>query len=352
MAGRNVAWVKGASRQEVDLALPRGVLVRGRITEAGSDRPVAGACVLYNGQWMNRALSAADGSYSLGVPAGAAGPLTVSAPTDDFIPQVIGSAEILAGKKGGDRVYYHAVVPLGLKPDDKVKEVPVVLRRGVTLRGRLVGPDGGPVKDTILFVGGHRPPHEKYLHPIRVRDGRFELTGCDPERTYRLVFIEHPAGVVPMFGLEALNTYGQLWLTALLGEQNKLGAAVEVSAKEAAAGPVEVRLAPCGSARVRFVGADGKPLARHKPWVQLVVTPGPPSNQAIRDGKLAAEVVTLISQHADPSEPRADGDGVLVLRGLVPGATYRIKQARLEGEVLEDFTAEAGKMRELTVIVK
>ena len=337
---------------DVVFTLPRGVVVHGKVTEAGTGRPVAGARVEYSGQAMHRGTSKADGSYVFAVPADAKGPLTITAPTDDYIPQVVGSAEILGGLKGGDRVYYHAVVPLGLKPGDKEKEVPVVLHRGVTLKGRVVGPDGKPAKDAILFVGEYRPPHEKVMHPIRVKDGRFELPGGDPEKTYRLVFIEHPERVVPMFGIEALNTYGQLWQSALLGEHNKLGAVVEVSAKKAAAEPVEVRLAPCGSAKVRFVDAAGKPLAKHQPWVQLVVTTGPPVNQAIREGKLAPEVVTLINQYDDASEPHADADGVLTLKGLIPGATYRIKHARLEGEVLKDFTAESGKAVEVTVTVK
>ena len=147
---------------------------------------------------------------------------------------MVGSAAILDDLKGGDRVYYHAVVPLDLKPGDKEKELSVVLRRGVTLKGRLAGPDGKPVKNTLLFVGEYRPPHEKFLHPILVRDSKFELPGCDPDRTYRLVFVEHP-WLTPVFGAEALHTFGQLWLPSLLGPQNKLGAVVEISAKKAAA---------------------------------------------------------------------------------------------------------------------
>jgi RNA polymerase sigma factor (sigma-70 family) len=351
MAMHGLKWTKGATRQEMDVALPRGVLVRGKITEAGSGKPVVGAYVEYNGHSAHKGVSEADGSYVFAVPARATGPLTISAPTNDYVSQAIGSAALLAGLKGGDRVYYHAVVPLDLKRDESEKQVPIVLRRGVTIKGRLTGPDGKPVKDTILFASEYRPPNEKGLMPIRVRDSRFELSGCDPDKTYRLVVIEHPEKFVPMFGLEALNTYGQLWQSQLLGPQNKLGAVVEVSAKQAAAEPVEVRLVPCGSAKVRFVNGDGKPLARHKPWLQLLVTPGLPSNQAVKEGQLSAEVVTLISQYPDMSEPHAGADGALMLEGLIPGATYRIRQTNQDGEVLKEFTAESGKTAEVTVAV-
>ena len=83
MASQGVTWVKGATRHETNVALPRGVLVRGKVTEAGSDKPIAGAFIEYNGQWMHRGRSAADGSYSFAVPAGATGPLTVNGPTPD-----------------------------------------------------------------------------------------------------------------------------------------------------------------------------------------------------------------------------------------------------------------------------
>jgi hypothetical protein len=229
--------------------------------------------------------------------------------------------------------------------------LPIALHRGVTMKGRVVGPDGKPVKQAMLLVGEYRPPNEKFLLPVRVRDGQFELPGCDPEKTYRLVLVEH-SWLEPLMGVEALDTYGQLWLSQLLGAHIKLGAVVEVSAKKAAAEPVEVRLAPCGSAKLHFVDAAGKPLAKYKPGLQLVVTPGLPVGQAIKEGKLAAEVVTLISQYLDGNEPHAGADGLLTLEGLIPGATYRVRKAEYDTPALTDFTAEAGKMLELTVTVK
>src|SRR5262249_35727163 len=41
----NVEWPKGALEQSLDLALPRGVLIRGKVTEKNSGKPVPGASV-------------------------------------------------------------------------------------------------------------------------------------------------------------------------------------------------------------------------------------------------------------------------------------------------------------------
>src|SRR5262249_41170864 len=42
---KSFPWPKGAVQQKVDLALPKGILVHGQVTEAASGKPVAGAIV-------------------------------------------------------------------------------------------------------------------------------------------------------------------------------------------------------------------------------------------------------------------------------------------------------------------
>ena len=44
---RHQGWPAGAKVLEVNLALSKGRVVRGRVVEAGSERPVAGASVMY-----------------------------------------------------------------------------------------------------------------------------------------------------------------------------------------------------------------------------------------------------------------------------------------------------------------
>ena len=69
---------------------------------------------------------------------------------------------------------------------------------------------------------------------MKVRDGRFEIPGCDPEKPPTFHFFDR---------------------------EHELGAMVELSGKTAAHGPVTVQLQPCGAVKVRFTDPQGKPIA-------------------------------------------------------------------------------------------
>src|SRR5262249_42281943 len=157
-----------------------------------------------------------------------------------------------------------------VKKEDKSKEINITLRRGVTMTGRLVGPDDKPVASALMFVSAHKPRTEKTMHPVHVREGRFEVRGCDPEREYQLIFVEYPRAPRPLIMAEGLQTFGQIWMAELVNAKDKLGSSAKVVAKAAAAEPLVVRVGPCVSAKLRFVDAAGKPKADFIPWLQLV----------------------------------------------------------------------------------
>jgi hypothetical protein len=280
----------------------------------------------------------------------------VTHPSGDYIPRVVGSGGGSLDKPIGDPSYHHAAIDLTVGKDEKVKEVNVTLRRGVTIQGRLVGPDGKAVASALMFVGGHRPRYENTMHPVLVRDGRFEVRGCDPEKTYPLLFLEHPHLPRMLMMTEGLQSFGQLWLAELVNGKERRGASVKVLAKKAAGEPLVVRVAACGSVRLRFVDSVGKPRTDFVPWLQLVVAPGPPLWKAVEAKTLAAEVVSLAGPYGDqpPGQPKTDAQGCVTYHGLIPGATYRVRKegAGLPTEVLKDFTVEAGKTAELEIVVK
>jgi RNA polymerase sigma factor (sigma-70 family) len=358
-----VDFPRGVVHREAEVKLPRGVLVRGKVTEAGSGKPVAGAYVTHAGLRETYAVTGPDGTYQLGVPAGT-GYLLVTHPSDEYVPQILGSlggggnnpGGGSAEKPAGDRCYFHAIVSVTAKAGEDGKEVNVSLRRGVTVKGSVVGPDDKPVAHAVLLVSApYKPRGENTMHPVDVWNGRLELRGLDPEKTYRLLVLDHPRKVDPAMGVEEIESFGELWLKPLIGPENKHGATVEVLPKDVK-GELTVKLAPCGSAKVRFVDGDGKPLVKYSPWLQLVVTPGPTIHEALRDKVLAAEIATLIDRYGDrtPGAPKTDDKGYITFEGLIPGATYRLKKTmhEPENEIIKEFTAEAGKTLEVTVPVK
>jgi RNA polymerase sigma factor (sigma-70 family) len=343
-------WPKGAVRLEVEVKLSPGLLLHGKITEAPSGKPVARASVQNADGWAGRVLTGADGSYTLAVPPGRAR-LLVAGPTPDYVAQPVGSALVELGKPGGDALYYHAAATVDLKKDDKRKEVSFTLRRGVTLKGTLVDPDGKPVEHAVMLVGNFRPPWEKALSPVEIHDGRWELRGCDPERTYHVVFLATPDKPQLVLTAEGVGSNGRLMLPMLFGPKVKLGAAVEVSANKAGNEPLEVRLKPAGSARLHLVNAQGKPVPELEPSLELVVTPGPTFAAALEKGTMAAESVYLATNYTEAGKKSADPPGTLAVHGLVPGATYRVRQFQ-QPKVLKDFTAEAGKTIDVDVPVE
>jgi hypothetical protein len=312
-----VAWPKAAVRHEKNFALKRGVLVRGKVADAASDKPIARA-IVHDGAnlWTRNVLTGADGTFQMAVAAGR-GHLLVKGPNNDYIAVEITAGELEGRKRSGKPFHPDAVVALDARIGAEAVEVTAKLRRGVTLRGRVVGPGGKPMAEGVLCCWNQLRPDvaEWYGAAVAVRDGRFELRGCDPERTY------------PVYFLDA---------------KNKLGASATLSAKGAGEEAPTVRLEPCGSASARFVNGEGKPKARYRPFFDLVARTGEKDVDPVRD------FVT----HTDPLHygsvgPTADAEGRCTFPALIPGATYQI----LGNNLSKEFTVKSGETRDLGDIV-
>src|SRR5262249_17831009 len=147
-------------------------------------------------------------------------------------------------------------VPLQLQPTDRTQELTIRLRRGVTLRGRVVGQDGKPVASALLLAPTHVPHGlEVRGDTLPVRAGRFELPGCAPG------------------GKVTVRCYNA---------RKKEGAVAALTARPGA-GPV-VRLAPCVSAGLRLMDRAGAPVARPRLMTELVLRPGDTVNQSLQKG--------------------------------------------------------------------
>jgi protocatechuate 3,4-dioxygenase beta subunit len=311
-ASGSLEWPKGALEQTLNIALPRGAAVHGKVTEEGSGKPIPGALVEFEANGENRrarAYTQSDGSFQLGAEP-KPGHIFVRGPDDDYVLQAIDSGIVLRVQSGGSRMYSHAFAALDLKPGMGSQEANMVLRRGATVEGRVVGPDGQPVRNAWVFsrlnLDPTRGAARRWIGSYhgKLREGRFEIRGLASDAD------------IPVFFLEP---------------ERKLGAVVNFSARSASDRSATVRLEPCGSAWARLVDPDGKPVTKsvRDLAVKLVVTSGPAMNPfpnpSDKNSLLSADEYDLTSidpiNYERPLAP--DADGRIALPVLIPGATYR-----------------------------
>src|SRR5262249_16884152 len=129
---------------ELNIALPRGTRIQGRVLEAGTNKGVPGPSVGFgtylggpdDGFGTYRATSGPDGAFSLTTATGS-GHLIVKA-SADYAPV---EAKVPLG-----RLIAHAIVPVDFKKGADPKPVEISLRRGVVVKGKLTGPNGQAVQ--------------------------------------------------------------------------------------------------------------------------------------------------------------------------------------------------------------
>ncbi len=334
---RDVSWPKGAAKLTVEMELKHGITVHGTISEEPSGKPVPGARVGYIQTQRDNTFYAAyrdlasphetvtgtDGKFAIVVPPGQ-GHLLVQGPTNGFLHLKTSNLELGVSGLPIWPMNPDALVHLDLKPGEKTHEVAMRLNRGVTVRGRVIGPDGTPIAKAFAFGRSYVPLGGPFFGAITgsapeipVRDGRFEITGCDPEKPYTFFFLDL---------------------------EHQLGNTVELSGKQAGQGPVTVQLQHCGAATFQWKDREGKPVARQDagPLLMLIITPG--TDAPARDKVMASSVYQAnLDWERLGRKLRTDADGRATFVSLIPGATYRIHG--------REFIAEAGKTWNLGEVV-
>jgi RNA polymerase sigma factor (sigma-70 family) len=328
-------------RQEVDFALPRGVLVRGTVMEQGTGKPVAGAAVMYEARYDDNpfyrndvqtplrtlgllGVSGADGKFELAVLPGP-GHLFIRGPDAAYVLAEKPTHELFGESIIHNyRHYADAFVSLQLKPQAGPHEVSISLRRAVMVKGRVVGPDGQPVQSCRMIC----PAYLAYgftMNPVpvvEVQGGEFVVPSC-------------PLGQsVPVYFIDA---------------KNNLAARVTLSGKTPGE-DVVVRLQVCGTAKLRVVDEKGQPVKGMEIGVEFVVTPGIQFSPAADGKEVIADAAAMRGVHREHyRDLRTDSDGRVVFPTLIPGAVYRI-YGRPGGRYTalnHDFTVEAGQTVEL-----
>jgi len=324
-----------------DVKLPRGVLIRGKVLEEKTGRPLADASVQFypmgnhdDGLVLgSQAVVASkdDGSFQIAVPPGK-GHLFIYGPTYGYILESIGSRMVYNGQPGGSRYHAHRIIPYEVKASDPPRELTVALRPGKTIKGRLIGPEGQTVEKaeiiTTLFC--------QYFHlkwrgdlTIHARDGSFVLHGLDLDKTARV---------------------------SILDADHEWGTTVELSGKQAGE-DMTIRLQPCGQAKARFVSPDGKPVVKISPHLEILGTPGPPewTKDKKQQAMLAADAAYMANLDRKHywKGPLTNADGRITLPDLIPGALYRISDHSIINDtdkgvqVRKDFTVKPGETLDL-----
>ena len=266
-AHHRLDWPKGAIEQSVDLALPRGALIHGTVTEEGSGQPIAGAIVRFithaerqaNATLRNRSSvldTATDGSFQFGA-LPSPGYLSIMAPSDDYVLQTISEHMFDEGQPGGRQFYSNANIRLGLEPGVRDKEVHITLQRGITVKGQVIGPDGHPVNDAWMigrnFLDASSSAWKRWSGDYHgmARGGHFEVHGLDPDAETPVYFLEPKRKLGTTVVLSSKSI-------ALMTVANRtggvaVGATVGFSGRSMTRGPITVHLEPCGSATARLV---------------------------------------------------------------------------------------------------
>jgi RNA polymerase sigma factor (sigma-70 family) len=340
---QTLKWPAGRPRRALDFPLPRGVLVTGQVVEEATGQPVAGARVEYRPRWADNSpthtakdgsvtewgwldtQTRPDGTFQIVVHPGP-GWLLVKGPGSEYVHVEVSAGQLAGEKTAGTPYFPDALVPLDLKPDAGVPRVVARLRRGVLVRGSVLGNTGQPVASAFVLAPTYVPREfELRGDALPVRQGRFEVPGCDPDKTVPLLFYD---------------------------THNLQGAFVELSPKQAAVEPVQVRLAPCGSASVRFVDPAGQPILRPAAQLDVLLRPGPTIQDSFEQGGPAYLTVPA-GRFFGPQSVRLDPKtGVLTFSSLIPGATYLVQADEGRGLTrLATFTVQPGQERALPDIV-
>ncbi len=275
---------------------------------------------LWDGSFNRDAWSGLDGTFNLVVPLGP-GHLLVQGPSDDYINVPTSHGEMGTSWMPDLPLYPDALAHLDLKPGAATHDIEMRLRHGVTVQGRVIGPDGGPIDEAFAMGRTYTPYNENRFAfmpfngggpQLKVRDGRFEIPGCDPGKpaTFHFLDVKH-----------------------------QLGATAEISARSPETEPVTVRLQKCGSARVLFKDSTGKPLVNHPADnvsndMILIITPG--ADFGARD-KTNADMEFQVN--LDPGrnrDLRTGPDGRVTFVSLIPRRDLPVPRPRIHGRARQD----------------
>jgi len=187
-------WPKGAKELDKNFALVKSQVVTGRVIDQATNKPVAGAAVVYQPElknpnddgthdFRNPTATDAEGQFAITVLPGP-GALSVESPETNTIRVRVEKAQY------GRTAYPHGHAKIDVPKEGALPPVEIALRQGVTLEAKAVGPDGQAVKGLVAFCFGMDAVLiDTWNQGQEFRDGVFRMKGADPGRSYRIFFI-------------------------------------------------------------------------------------------------------------------------------------------------------------------
>jgi hypothetical protein len=292
-------------RKSVTVNLPRGILVRGRVTHGGM--PVAGARVQVLPLAVPPAVvnpdvrtgsygvvrTGSDGRFALGAPAGRVAVLA-HAPGDDWVSRPVPPGP--DGLPAPLSVYAHAFEVLDLTAGMAPREIELRPKAGVHARLHVETSAGRVPPDAHVTSRCHVAPLVAGgLKMFPVVDGVAQLPGCDPDREYPVVVIdsETEEGAVAV---------------ARVGAETR------------------VRLEPVASAEVAFraVPADAELVARLTALLPVDTAKGDPPVGTNRP-PVSAHMAIVIRADVRPGRLPGGPDARVRFTELIPGLRYRVE---------------------------
>ncbi len=312
----------------LDFELTRGVVVKGRLTDAVTGKPVTGR-VDYTPAGDNPNLKDFNLKDFTGLPefsgrGGEDGAFAVLAiPGAGRLAATAADTDAYALAKGDRFRQSNAVVRIDVsEKDEKSLVCDIALRPARSLGGSVTGPDGKP-------VGG---AHAAGLHAVRpflrgaekLTGESFRVHGLTPKNERVLLFV-HP--------------------------EKKLAKVQKVAAEDKA--PLTVRLEPTGALAGRVLDPSGRPWAGVKVKAAYSIAELEEARKVAKDPKNLPWELLYDFQAWEKilnREGTTDKDGTFRLDGLVPGLKYDLGvNDGLPQDVIrrERLSVESGKDKDL-----
>ncbi len=328
-------WPAGANVLTVDFALEKGRLIHGRVADQDGDLPVAGAAVVYQPgrgnpndtggrDLRNTVITDADGRFTITALPGA-GFVAVETPSDAYIRSPMNRPGYT------ERAHPQGFASIDVPKEGEPEPVEIAVRKGVPLEARVVDPDGKPVESvTAMYIGIDAALIDVWNSGREFRHGEFRIPGADPERTYRVFF---------------------------LNVDRRLGAVAELK-RDPAGKPLEVRLEPTATIRGKLAMPGGDPPPEGSQiYVRMLVKPERKEysrddlyNQ--NDVQFYSNVLGQRNFHHHEGQPRAGGEFELDV--MIPGVGYYVTGYAAGREISTPvWDLKPGEVRDLgTVTLK